>query len=103
MRLTEEIDQNESIYTIVTKGNEYIYIKEKIKNQLSKYLNQIGQKYPKLDHESLYFYIDFITAGIASVYQEWFLSGKKMEKEKLAKLISEIVNGGSKAVAGNLT
>ena len=42
-----------------------------------------------------FFYLDFITAGIASVYQEWLLSDKKMSKDKLSKLISEvIVNGG---------
>jgi AcrR family transcriptional regulator len=101
-RLTEEIDKKASLYMVISKKEEYVYIKEKIKNELSIYLNKIVKNEKKIDHETLFFYIDFITAGISSVYQEWLLSGKKMKKDKLNKLLCQVINNGSQIVLKTL-
>lgn len=102
-RLTDEIEQNANIYLMVTKTDESLYLKEKIKNQLSKHLNIISQQKPQIDREFFLFYIDFITAGIAAVYEQWLVSNKQMNKEKLSKLICEVVSNGSKIVIQSLT
>jgi len=95
-RLTTELDQNNSLSVILNKSDEHLYIKEKIKKQLLVCFNEVFTKNPNIDHETIFFYLDFITAGIASVYQEWLLSDKKMSKDKLSKLISEVINNGGK-------
>ena len=102
-RLTDEITQNTDLYLIISKADEYFYLKEKVKDILSKYLNNIAQQNPQIDHELFLFYIDFITAGMAAVYQQWLVSNNPMDKEKLSRLICEVVCNGSKIIIQNLT
>lgn len=95
-RLTNEIATNANVFSIISRTEEYIYLKERIKIHLSNNLNDIAKQKPDIDKETLSIYVDFITAGMASIYQQWLRSNKRIDKDKLSKLICEIVSVGSR-------
>lgn len=97
-RLTNEIATNVNVFSVISKTEEYIYLKERIKIHLSNNLNDIIRQKPHIDNETLSIYIDFITAGMSSVYQQWLISNKQISKDKLSKLICEIVSNGSRTL-----
>jgi len=92
-KLTNQINANFQLYYLLIQSGELPKLTQKMKNCLSVCLTDVIDKQAGLDHETLGFYVEFIMAGIASVYQQWFLSEQKMSVEILSGLICKMVCG----------
>lgn len=97
-KLTGEIQSNAGLYKLLLEAGECANLVQKMNASLCMHLRDVMEESTYIDHETFLFYINFISAGILAVYQQWFASSEAMSMEKLSSLICKAVCDGGSAL-----
>ena len=96
--LTDEINRDPDYYKYLVASTTYGRLEKKIKKVVHSHLFEIHGGALPANPEVLAYVLDFIAAGIASVYREWFNSEKAMPLEALSRVVSMLVSDGINAI-----
>lgn len=96
--LTDEINRDPDYYKYLIQSSTYGKLQGKLKQILRGRLIELHKDDLPANIDVLSFVLDFIAAGIASVYQEWFNSEQHLTLEELSEMISKLVSNGILAI-----
>lgn len=96
--LTDEINSDPEYYKYLIQASAYGKLQGKIKQVFRIRLLELHKNDLPANIEVLSFVLDFVAAGIASVYQDWFNSEQRLTLEELSEMISKLVSNGIYAV-----
>ena len=83
--------------TILTNRNQ-VYFLQKIVTSLKERIMALYFDKNSRDSELQEYMLEYIIAGLVSVYQKWFTSGRKADMEELSKYISMLAVYGVKSI-----
>ena len=96
--LTAEINKDFEFYNLLFQSRDYNSLFNKVKEIFKERFLELSKDMIKMDKELLALSIDFITAGITSVYKEWFGSERNISLEQLTKTMSTLIGSGFNAL-----
>ena len=85
---------------ILTNRNEVFFLQKIITTLKQRIMTLYGDEIT-MDREMSEYVIEYIVAGLVSVYQKWFISGKKMDIEYLSRSVSTLAVSGITALLEN--
>lgn len=85
--LDADVDLNTAILRSIKSSTLSLQVKQVLKDKLSRALSELQH----IDPLVLDVNIDFLTAGMISVYQSWFLSGKSYTLDEVSKVVSRMM------------
>ncbi len=97
-RLNELINRDSEFYGYLLAKNSESTLTEKFCNILKNKLRNTVHSQIELDETQLSVSIDFIIAGMISVYREWYNSGYHLPLEEVSRLISVLALSGFNGV-----
>ena len=96
--LTDEINRDPDFYSCLIRSTTYGKLEAKLKNVVHTHLIDLYEGRLPADPNIIAYVLDFIAAGIASAYREWFNSDRTLTIEDLSLVISTLVSSGVNAV-----
>ena len=92
LRLAKELKNNEEFYKILIDSEENLKLIQKLTDRLRKYFCQSEQLLGYTQSPYFEYFINFIVSGMASVYNSWFQTEKKISIEELSVFIGNLIN-----------
>ena len=82
---------------ILTNRNQLFFLQKIITSLKQRIMTLYADEF-SMDRELVEYVLDYIVAGLVSVYQRWFMSGRKMDIESLSRNVSTLAVYGIKTL-----
>lgn len=102
-KLISEMTSNMDFLKLLIASREHHHLLEGFRARLRQLWGDVLKDDDKVDHDILFSFLDFMSAGTVSVLESWITSESCMPLDKLTDMLCDILSGASRQVLHSVT